>query len=136
MATPLASFRQQALFCRCGRDLPVVAGRCRRCYRADWRFRHFFGGHRGERILTRDRCCQVCGRDAGVCVHHRRPAENDERLLIAVCRACHARIHRRHRLPGWAPPLLGVLWEEQHTGWPVQLQLAYSHEDSAFKAAA
>ena len=53
------------------------------------------------------------------------PYNNDEQLLIAVCRACHARLHRRHRLPGWAPPLLVALWEEQHPDWPLQLQLGW-----------
>jgi hypothetical protein len=126
---------QRALFCECGRDVPAFAGLCRRCYFADWRSRSYFGGYR-DRVLTRDRYCQVCGGDSGICVHHRRPAENEEHLLIAVCRACHARLHRRHQLPGWAPPVLVALWEEQHLGWAVQLQLAWTDENSVAKAAA
>ena len=122
------------MFCPCGRDLPSVAGLCRRCYFAAWRSRSYFGGYR-DRILARDGCCQVCGGESGLCVHHRRPANNDEELLIAVCRACHARLHKRYQLPGWAPPLLIALWEEQHAGSPVQLQLAWMDKNSAARAA-
>jgi hypothetical protein len=134
MANPLRLV-QRPLFCECGRDIPAVAGLCRRCYFAAWRSRSYFGGSR-ERVLARDRCCQVCGGDTRVCVHHRSPAENDEQLLIVVCRACHARLHRRHRLPGWAPPLLVALWQEQHAGWPLQLQFVWTDESAFVKAAA
>ena len=58
-----------------------------------------------------------------VCVHHRQPGKHEEPVLISVCRACLARLHRRYQPPGWAPPLLVALWEEQHTHWPRQLQL-------------
>jgi len=44
-------------------------------------------------------------------------------LLIAVCRACHARLHKRYLPPWEASPLWLTLWEEQHRGWPVQLSL-------------
>lgn len=121
------------LFCPCGR-LPVAGGLCRGCYGAAWRSLRRFGGYR-ERVLARDRrCCRVCGGAGPLCVHHRRPGRNEPRSLVAVCRACHARLHRRHQLPGWAPPLLTTLWEEQHRGWPVQLPLAF--ELSAAGAAA
>ena len=113
---------QRGLFCVCGHAFPVVAGLCRRCYSADWRSRSYYGGFR-DQVLARDGCCQICGGKSGLCVHHRRPSNNDDHLLIAVCRACHARLYRRHQLPGWAPPVLVALWEEQHPGWALQLQL-------------
>ena len=126
---------QRALFCECGRDVPAVAGLCRRCYFADWRSRSYFGGYR-ERILARDRCCQVCG---GGFRHLRSPpAAGGERGATAHRRLprLSCALHRRHQLPGWAPPVLVALWEEQHPGWPLQLQLAWTDENSVAKAAA
>ena len=126
---------QRPLFCPCGRDTPAVAGRCRPCYFAEWRSRHFFGGLR-ERILARDqRRCRVCEATTGVCVHHRRAGKSKESDLIAVCRPCHARLHRRYQPPGWAPPLLITLWEEQHPGWPQQLNFPSTVEPALEQAA-
>jgi hypothetical protein len=116
---------QRTLFCPCGRDLPAVAGLCRRCYLAAWRSERFFGGNR-EEVLARDRGCRACGSRQGLCVHHRAPGRQDLPLLIAVCRVCHVRLHRRHLLPGGAPPLLVELWEEQHSGWPLQLSFFWT----------
>lgn len=114
---------QPPLFCPCGRDLP---DRCKRCYLAAWRSRRFFAGYR-ERILARDReRCRICARQTGLCVHHRRAGKQTERTLITLCRACHARLHRRYQLPGWASPLLVALWKEQHRGWPLQLNFAWA----------
>ena len=87
--------------------------------------RRRFGGHR-EAALERDGYrCRGCGAGkARLHVHHRSPGCHATRLLVALCPACHARVHRllvnRHWLPG---PLLGF-WREQHPGSPLQLQLA------------
>ena len=114
---------QPALFCPCGAG-PAVRGLCRTCYAARWRSSCRFGGRR-ERVLARDGGrCRVCGSGAKLCVHHRRPGRHETRCLITVCRACHACLHRCHQVPGQAPPLLAVLWREQHRGWPLQLSLA------------
>jgi hypothetical protein len=127
----VAPLFQRALFCACGRDLPAGAGLCRACYQQRWRSERYFGGNR-ERILARDRGqCTVCGDQKGLCVHHRRPGLQSTRWLTTVCRGCHARLHRRHRLPGFAPPALVLLWKEQHPGWPLQLQLPWADQELA-----
>ena len=119
----LASFRQRALFCPCGRDFPWTAGLCRSCYRAAAHSRHRFAGLRDE-ILDRDRRqCRTCGSVERLHVHHRKPGINDRDWLITVCAGCHARLHRLAALRVWIPGLLVVLWEEQHPGVAVQLQL-------------
>ena len=38
----LASFRQPALFCPCGREFPSIAGLCRACYRSAAHSREHF----------------------------------------------------------------------------------------------
>jgi hypothetical protein len=119
----MAASCQAALFCPCGAR-PAVGGLCRCCYAARWRSSRRFGGRR-ERVLARDGGrCRVCGSAARLCVHHRRPGRHDSRSLITVCRACHACLHHRNQVPGQAPPLLTILWREQHRGWPLQLSLA------------
>ena len=119
----MASFRQRALFCPCGRDFPWTAGLCRSCYRAASRSRRRFSGLRDE-ILDRDgHQCRACGSANRLHVHHRKPGINDRDLLITVCAACHARLHRLAALRIWVPEPLVVLWIEQHPGAPVQLQL-------------
>jgi hypothetical protein len=57
-------------------------------------------------------------------VHHRKPGLHDPRRLVAVCAACHARLHRSRALRRWVPEPLAALWAEQHLGVPLQLQLA------------
>jgi hypothetical protein len=128
MAAPLA---QRSLFCPCGQDLPTLTGLCRRCYSQRWRSQRYFGGNR-ERTLARDRRrCTVCASQTGICVHHRRPGVQGSRWLTTVCRSCHARLHHRHQLPGFAPPALVRLWQEQHSDWPLQLQLPWADEELA-----
>jgi 5-methylcytosine-specific restriction endonuclease McrA len=115
--------RQRLLFCPCGQDLPWLAGLCPRCYRSASHSRVRFGGLR-EEILERDgRACRGCGAGARLHVHHRKPGVNDRELLITVCAACHARLHRLHAIRIWIPEPLVALWEEQHPGVAVQLQL-------------
>lgn len=114
---------QRLLFCPCSREQPWVAGFCRSCYRAAAHSRHRFAGLR-EEILERDsHQCRACGSADRLHVHHRKPRVNDRDWLITVCAACHARLHRLAAIHIWIPELLVVLWEEQHPGAPVQLQL-------------
>ena len=115
---------QKPLFCPCGRDFPALAGLCRRCYRAVANSRFRFGGLRDE-ILERDGyACRACGTGHRLHVHHRQPGVNDRELLITVCAACHARLHRLAAVRVWLPDPLVPLWEEQHPGVPVQLQFS------------
>jgi predicted HNH restriction endonuclease len=90
-----------------------------------------FGGQR-ETVLARDGAsCRICGAGEAprrLHVHHRQPGQHAPELLIAVCAACHARIHRLLALRVWLPEGLVELWTEQHPGTPVQLQLALASE--------
>jgi hypothetical protein len=43
-------------------------------------------------------------------------------LLLCLCAACHARVHRLLSIWKWIPALLAELWIEQHPGAPVQMQ--------------
>ena len=121
-AAPGAS-RQRSLFCSgCGRSLPFVAGLCRLCYRAAAHSRAHFCGLREEILERDDRLCRACGSGDRLHVHHRQPGVNERELLITVCAACHARLHRLAALRSWIPEPLVVLWIEQHPGIAVQLQ--------------
>ncbi len=118
-----ATRAESSLLCPCRKDLATIAGLCRRCYRRAANSRFRFGGLR-EEILERDgRTCRACGADHRLHVHHRRPGINDRELLITVCAGCHARLHRLAAIRIWMPEPLIILWEEQHPGIPVQLQL-------------
>lgn len=119
----LALSPQSAPLCPCGRDFARTRGLCRSCYRAAARSRQRFGGLRDE-ILERDgRTCQACGAGNQLHVHHRKPGVHERGLLITVCAACHVRLHRLRAIRIWIPEPLVALWEEQHPGIPVQLQL-------------
>ncbi len=79
-----------------------------------------FGGYR-EDVLTRDnhRCavpgCTTLKRGKrSTAVHHRKPGYNDPELMISLCLACHAKVTRTQFLNREWPPLLRVLWREQH----------------------
>jgi 5-methylcytosine-specific restriction endonuclease McrA len=108
--------RQRPLFCPCGREFPFVAGLCRACYRSAAHSRRRFDGLR-EEILDRDgRACQSCGAAHRLHVHHRKPGVHERALLVTVCAACHARLHRLAALRNWIPEALVPLWAEQHPG--------------------
>jgi len=88
----------------------------------------FFGGWRA-RTLERDRySCRVCGEGKSakrLHVHHRRPGVSRERLLIVLCPAHHAQVHRLRVLDRILPTLLAELWREQHPGAPEQFFLDF-----------
>ena len=66
--------------------------------------------------------CRACGRDKWVAIHHRRLGDNHPSLLITLCAASHAQVHRLLSIWKWIPALLAELWVEQHPGSPVQRQ--------------
>jgi 5-methylcytosine-specific restriction endonuclease McrA len=89
----------------------------------------YFGGNR-ESVLERDEFqCRSCrAGNEHLHVHHRHPGISDPELLITVCSACHARLHRLASIHYWIPELLATLWAEQHPATPVQLQFAFGME--------
>jgi hypothetical protein len=59
-------------------------------------------------------------------VHHRRPGRSRLPWLVALCRACHARVHRLQVVRRVYPDLFLELWREQHPAAPEQLALAFA----------
>lgn len=117
---------QRRLFCTCGGPLPGRAARCRACSRRLLNSGRRFGGNR-DAVVERDGgCCRGCGvRGAGksLHVHHRQPGRHDPSLLVTLCAACHARVHRLRSNRRWLPAPLLEWWREQHPASPLQLQL-------------
>jgi hypothetical protein len=117
------------MFCACGSLAVVAKGMCAPCLARQQRDRECFDGKR-EQVLERDLwTCQGCGyrpldelRDYLV-VHHRVPGVSKLHLMISLCPACHAIVHRLKALRTWLPPRLVTLWHEQHPSAPYQLQL-------------
>ena len=121
----IACSPQRRLFCPCGTGPPSVAGLCRSCYRQILHSRARFGGHR-HLVLERDHhTCRICGTPNQRIVHHRHPGEHIPELLITVCPACHARIHRLAALRRYVLPTLVPFWAEQHPNTALQLQLDF-----------
>lgn len=116
---------QARLFCLCGETRLLASGLCASCYRRHAHSRRSFAGHR-EAVLDRDRhrCCG-CGSERKLVVHHRRPGIHQLGLLITLCAACHARLHRLRAIRYWVEPALVPLWHEQHPRTPLQLQLVW-----------
>ena len=109
---------QRSLYCRCGREKIRANGHCGTCYVLRKQDARYFGGLR-EAVLERDgRCCQVCGASARrkrfILVHHRVPGKSSLHTMIALCRACHAKVHHTRAVLSEMPPLLLQLWREQH----------------------
>jgi len=106
--------------CDCGRRIQK-AGLCLPCYNRRWHSLKRFGGHR-EAVLDRDgHTCQTCGGREWINVHHRARVDDPD-LMIALCAACHARVHRLLATPAWVPDVFLELWEELHQRRPAQLQ--------------
>ncbi len=114
---------QLSLCCPCGEPELYRRGLCEPCYNRQRRGRARFAGGR-ERVLARDhRTCRVCLAPAPLVVHHRRPSNRSSSLVVTLCRACHARLHRLQAIDRWVPELLKTLWAEQHPGTPRLLLL-------------
>ncbi len=136
--------RQKVLFCACGGAVPTIAGFCGRCYRAHAHSRRYFDGNR-DAVLARDGGrCQGCGESRGagkpdgsrLPVHHRIPGVHREELLVTLCAACHARVHRRLQQRSCLPEALIDFWHEQHPDLPLQLQFSLSASADQFEIAA
>jgi hypothetical protein len=110
--------KQQRLHCPCGREKILARVLCATCYTLLRQDCAYFGGLR-EQVLARDgHRCRACGaRDRGkrtLAVHHRKPGISTLATLITLCPACHARVSRTRVLIKVWPPLLCLLWREQH----------------------
>jgi hypothetical protein len=120
---------QRALCCPCGRMEVLANGLCSTCYTLKRQDEENFGGLR-EAVLERDgHCCRVCGasgRDKrSITVHHRVPGKSVLHLMISLCPGCHAKVHRTKMVLTELPPLLLVLWREQHPGGHEQTVLNF-----------
>ncbi|HEY3411870.1 MAG TPA: hypothetical protein VGM51_02320 [Armatimonadota bacterium] len=123
---------QKALFCPCGAPAPPRTPLCPRCRQQLANSRRRFGGLRLA-VLNRDRHhCAACDSvPIRPHVHHRCPGCQESAQLITLCPRCHVRIHKLARLPRvWLSPLLAHLWQKQHPGAPLQLQLALAALES------
>lgn len=110
--------RQQVLHCPCGNAKVLALGLCPTCYTLKRQDEEYFGGLR-EAVLERDgyrcRVCDASGRDKrSIIVHHRVPGKSVLSLMLSLCPACHAKIHRTKAVLSVMPPLLLKLWREQH----------------------
>jgi hypothetical protein len=104
---------QTAICCPCGNERILALGLCATCYTLKRQDAEYFGGLR-EQVLERDGyACRVCG-DPDPGVHHREPGKSVLHLMIALCAGCHAKVHRTKVVLTEFPPLLLVLWREQH----------------------
>jgi len=68
-----------------------------------------------------------------VAVHHRMPGNNDPKLMITLCLTCHARVTRTQYLRWEWPPLLRLLWREQHPKAHEQTVLNFAEKKPAAK---
>ena len=120
---------QLAMHCRCGRETMLANGMCATCYTLRRQDEEHFGGLR-ETVLERDGYrCRVCDAPGtskrSMVVHHCVPGWSELKLMIALCPACHARVHRTKAVLAAMPPLLLVLWREQHPRGHEQKQLDF-----------
>jgi 5-methylcytosine-specific restriction endonuclease McrA len=105
-------------------------GLCATCYTLKRQDDEYFGGLR-EAVLERDgyrcRVCDASGSDRrSIIVHHRRPGKSVLHLMISLCPACHAKVHRTKAVLSRMPPLLLKLWHELHPKGHEQTMLDYT----------
>lgn len=124
--------RQTAMHCPCGRAKIVALGLCATCYTLRRQDAAYYGGNR-EVVLARDghRCrvpgCTTLKRGKrSVAVHHRVPGNNDPKLMLTLCLACHAKVTRTLFVQDHWPPFLLLLWREQHPEGQEQIALDFS----------
>ncbi len=101
---------------------------CAVCYTLRRQDEEYFGGLR-EKVLERDGYrCRVCEAPGSgkrsIIAHHRVQGKSVLKLMISLCPACHAKIHRTRVVIRLMPPLLLELWRELHPK---------AHEQTALK---
>lgn len=133
----MAKAQQQAMHCRCGKAKILAHGMCAVCYTLKRQDEAYFGGLR-EKVLERDgyrcRVCDASGRDKrSIIVHHRVPGRSVLHLMISLCPACHAKIHRTRAVVRLMPPLLLHLWREVHPKGHEQTALTFNPMQRAGK---
>jgi 5-methylcytosine-specific restriction endonuclease McrA len=121
---------QRAMYCRCGNEKILAHGLCSTCYTLKRQDEEYFGGLR-EAVLHRDGyCCRVCGasgrRKLSIVVHHRVPGRSELNLMISLCPGCHAKVGRTRVVLSEMPPLLLVLWREQHPEGQEQVMIDFT----------
>jgi len=62
------------------------------------------------------------------------PGNNDPKLMITLCLACHAKVTKTRFLHREWPPLLRVLWREQHPKAHEQTALNFREKKPAAEA--
>ena len=107
----------------------LANGLCATCYTLKRQDAEHFGGLR-EAVLERDgyrcRVCDASGRGKReIIVHHRVPGKSVLNLMIALCPACHAKIHRTKAALSVMSPLLLKLWREQNPNGQEQIILDF-----------
>lgn len=130
---------QRSFCCPCGNNKVLALGLCATCYTLKRQDEEYFGGYR-EEVLARDGCrcavpgCTILKRGKrSVAVHHRMPGNNDPKLMITLCLACHAKVTRTQFLCREWPRLLRVLWREQHPSGHEQTAIDFSGTMSTAK---
>lgn len=122
--------RQTALWCRCGSLQITKRGLCAACYAREQHDRRFYAGLRAAVVARDGQLCRVCSAacpaPAALVVHHRRPGRSRLPWLVALCRACHARVHRLRFVRRLYPDAFLELWREQHPQAPEQLALSFA----------
>ena len=122
----MARVVQRSICCPCGNEKVLALGVCATCYTLKRQDEEYFGGHR-EEVLARDgyRCavpgCTTLKRGKrSIAVHHRKPGNSDPKLMITLCRE-------------W-PPLLRILWREQHPKGHEQTALIFGEHKALAEA--
>lgn len=121
--------RQTTLWCRCGSLQVAKRGLCAACYAREQHDRRFYAGLRSTVVARDGRLCRLCATaclaPAALVVHHRRPGRSRLPWLVALCRACHARVHRLQVVRRVYPDPFLELWREQHPAAHEQLALSF-----------
>ena len=122
-------YREQCI-AGAGNEKILPHGLCSTCYTLKRQDEEYFGGLR-EAVLQRDGyCCRVCGasgrRKRSIVVHHRIPGRSELNLMISLCPGCHAKVGRTRVVLSEMPPLLLILWREQHPKGHEQVMIDFT----------
>jgi hypothetical protein len=131
------------MHCRCGNPKILAHGLCATCYTLKRQDLEYFGGLR-EAVLERDgHRCRVCAELPEIerlcigqppSVHHRVPGASKLHLMITLCAAHHAQVERLQVAAKPMPPLLLILWREQHPGGHEQTTLNFKGRNPVAQA--